>query len=132
MSYILYADGASRGNPGNSAIGAIIYSPTGAVISKISQRIGIGTNNEAEYQALIAGLQEAKKQNINEIQIFLDSELIVKQIIGKYKVKSQKLSIMHTKVVSLLKQFNKWNIKHVPREQNSKADSLANLALDQN
>lgn len=130
---ILRTDGASRGNPGPAAIGAVIYDANGNLIRKLGRPIGNQTNNFAEYSALIGGLEEAIKLSPQELKIELDSELIVKQIQRKYKVKDYALLELFGKVNELLNQLKgKWEIRHIPRAQNSEADKLCNLALNNN
>lgn len=127
---ILYCDGACRGNPGPSSIGAIAYrqgQDEPALI--ISKTIGVGTNNQAEYRALIEGLRGIAVLNAGSVEIRMDSELVVKQVLGQYKVKHEGLKPLHAEVQGILKAF-KWQIKHVRREQNKEADRLANEALD--
>ncbi|MCX8031509.1 MAG: ribonuclease HI family protein [Thermodesulfovibrionales bacterium] len=128
MRGILYCDGASRGNPGHAGIGVVLlldgYKKT------ISEYIGVTTNNVAEYKALLIGLQEAKKEGIKDIEINLDSELIVKQIRGIYKIKSPNLKSLYNEVITCLGEFRKFYINHIPRALNKEADKLANAALD--
>ncbi len=124
---VLHCDGASSGNPGAAGIGVVIQ--TDSSTFEISEYIGIATNNIAEYSALIKGLSKAKELGIDELEIFLDSELIVKQINGSYKVKNEKLKSFHEKAVKLLGSFQNYSIKHVPREQNKEADKLAKEAV---
>jgi len=125
----LFTDGGSRNNPGQAAIGIVLVD-AGKVIEKIGKRIGIATNNEAEYTALIEGLTLAEKYKPEEVKCFLDSELVVKQLTGLYRTKEPKLQNLCIKVKKLEKLFNKISYKHIPREQNSVADSLVNQALD--
>jgi ribonuclease HI len=125
----VYTDGASLGNPGPAAIGAIIKDGQGVVISRISQRIGYATNNQAEYTAIIAALEEAIKLGAEEVIVRSDSELVVKQLNGRYKVKKTTLKPLYQKVVRLAGSLEAFTITHIPREQNREADSLANKAL---
>ncbi len=127
---ILYSDGGSRGNPGNAAIGIVITDVRGNILRELSQYIGIQTNNVAEYKALSRGLELALDMGITEITCFLDSELVVKQILGEYKVKNERMIPMYNMVIPLTKKFKKFNIKHIRREKNKKADALVNEALD--
>ena len=126
---IIHADGASRGNPGPAAIGATIKGETGQLLAAISQRIGRATNNQAEYRALIAALEKAIKLGASEASIYLDSELIVKQINGKYRVRNAALKPLYHQVKSLQDQLRGSVITHIPRQQNTEADNLANAAL---
>lgn len=124
---VLHCDGASSGNPGAAGIGVVIQA--GISTFEISEYIGTATNNIAEYSALIKGLSKARELGIDELDIFLDSELIVRQINGSYKVKNEKLKPFHEKAVKLLVSFQSYSIKHVPREQNKEADKLAKEAV---
>ena len=128
-SYSLYSDGASRGNPGHSGIGVVIKDENSKIVKKVSQYIGQGTNNVAEYIALIVGLEEAVKLGIKDIEAFLDSELLVKQIEGAYKVKSEHLKPLLFLVKYLSNFFPGIVYKHIPREKNKEADRLASEAV---
>ncbi len=127
---ILYTDGASRGNPGPAAIGAVIKDGQGRVLGKISRRIGRTTNNQAEYQAVIAALEEAIRLGVAGVVIKSDSELVVKQINGRYRVKNQALKPLHQRVKELQSLFQSFAIASIPRCQNTEADRLGNAALD--
>ncbi|KAF0145413.1 MAG: ribonuclease HI [Nitrospirae bacterium] len=124
---VLYCDGASSGNPGKSGIGAVLT--FGGKTYEISENIGIATNNIAEYTALIKGLSKAISLKIETLSIFLDSELLVRQIEGSYKVKNEKLKELYLDVISQLRAFKGYSIRHIPREQNKKADALARKAV---
>ncbi len=124
---VLYCDGASSGNPGKSGIGAVLT--FGDKTYEISENIGIATNNIAEYTALIKGLSKAISLKIETLSIFLDSELLVRQIEGSYKVKNEKLKELYLDVISQLRSFKGYSIQHIPREQNKKADALARKAV---
>jgi len=126
----IYTDGGSRGNPGPAGIGVVIMNSDGLVVEKISEYIGEATNNQAEYQALILGLQEARFFKARSVHCYLDSELVVKQLNGKYKVKNQNMKPLFSIVQSLIKNFEKARFKHIPREKNEQADELVNKALD--
>ncbi len=126
----IYVDGASRGNPGVAGAGAVIKDQEGNVIKRLKKYLGTATNNEAEYQALIMALQEARSMNIRSISVFADSELVVKQVKGEYKVKSLTLKPFNTRALGLLSGFEAFSITHVEREKNKAADSLANEAID--
>lgn len=123
----MYCDGASSGNPGKSGIGAVLT--FGDKTYEISENIGIATNNIAEYTALIKGLSKAISLKIETLSIFLDSELLVRQIEGSYKVKNEKLKELYLDVISQLRSFKGYSIQHIPREQNKKADALARKAV---
>ncbi|MBI5025281.1 MAG: ribonuclease HI family protein [Nitrospirae bacterium] len=124
---MIYCDGASSGNPGNSGVGVVIISNN--KIYKLSEYIGVATNNFAEYSALIRGLEEASVLGAKRIKIFLDAELLVKQLKGLYRVKSQNLWPLWRKVQILLKGFDSYELNHIPRELNREADSLAKAAI---
>lgn len=127
---ILYTDGASRGNPGPAAIGAVIKDGQGRVLGKISRRIGRTTNNQAEYQAVIAALEEAIRLGVAGVVIKSDSELVVKQINGRYRVKNPALKPLHQRIRELQSLFQSFAIASIPRRQNIEADRLSNAALD--
>ena len=126
---IIYTDGASSGNPGPAAIGAVIQDGQGRVISRISRRIGRATNNQAEYRAIITALGEAVRLGAGEVDIKSDSELVVKQLKGRYCVKKATLRPLYQEVVKLVGSLEAFSITHIPREQNREADRLANRAL---
>lgn len=127
MKAIIHTDGASSGNPGPAGIGIVIK--TDNETFTISDYIGITTNNVAEYTALIKALETAKAKGIRSIDVFMDSELIVKQLKGEYKVKNQGLQPLYKKVKQLLKSFDRHTIKHVPRDSNKEADALSKQAI---
>ena len=129
MRYQLYCDGASRSNPGDASIGISILLD-GKEVHTISKKIGIATNNEAEYQALIDGLNYCVDNSIKEIKVFLDSNLVVEQVNKNFKVKAGNLKVLNSKVDDLIQAFNFIEINHVYREENKRADQLANMALD--
>lgn len=127
---IVYTDGGARGNPGPAAIGVVIYGVGERPIRQIGEYIGDGTNNQAEYKALIRGLTEAVMLSAKEVICFLDSELVVRQLIGKYKVKEPELKNLIAEVLRLSNKFLSIEFKHIPREKNKQADKLVNEALD--
>ncbi|MDP7069226.1 MAG: ribonuclease HI family protein [Candidatus Peribacteraceae bacterium] len=128
----LFTDGGSRGNPGQSAIGVIIEDPVrGEVIREHCERIGIQTNNVAEYQALIEGLKLAKRYHPNRLICHLDSELIVKQLNGEYKVKMATLKPFFEEIQEISQHFDDVDFVHIPRSDNYRADALVNKALDE-
>ena len=127
---VIFADGASRGNPGPAAIGVTIKDEQGRLIASISRRIGKATNNQAEYRAVIAALEEAAKLDAGQVDIKMDSELVVKQITGEYRVKSAALKPLYLQAKQLQGVLGSFTITHIPRQQNSEADSMANKALD--
>ena len=130
MRVTINADGASRGNPGPAAIGATVKDEQGKLLSAISARIGRTTNNQAEYRALIAALKEAGRLGATGIDIRLDSELLVRQLTGRYRVKHPGLKPLFEETRRLLAGLAGFTINHIPREENAEADSLANAALD--
>lgn len=127
MKAKLYCDGASRGNPGEAGIGCVIFLNDDREI-KISEYVGKTTNNVAEYKALIRGLEEAQNLGVEEIEIFSDSELLVRQIRGIYKVKNKNLIELYGKVKELLSKLKGYKVIHINRENNSIADKLAKEA----
>ena len=124
---IIYADGASRGNPGPAAIGVIIEDERGRAVARISKAIGRATNNRAEYFALIAGLEEAARLGGETLDIKLDSQLIVRQLKGSYR--SKELRPLHEQTRRLLRKFNFYHIAHIPGSENRVAHGLAKRAL---
>ncbi len=120
----LYVDGAADLHTKTAGIGGVFYR-NGDELFSFSEFIGSATNNEAEYKALIKGLEESHNLNIFNINIFADSELIVKQINGNYKVKNERMQVLHSKAISLFKNFSSWSITYIPREKNSVADKLS-------
>ncbi len=127
---VIFADGASRGNPGPAAIGATIKDKRGKLITFISQRIGRATNNQAEYRAIITALEEAIRLGAKQVDIKTDSELVVKQINGEYRVKKATLKPLYQQVKQLQGLLESFTITHILRQQNIEADKLANKALD--
>ena len=128
--YEIYSDGASRSNPGESSVGVSILKDN-IEIDTIKKRIGIATNNVAEYIGLIEALEYCIKNNITEVVIYLDSLLVVQQVNLEYKVKSKKLQEYYNKALNLINEINTIKILHVRRELNKRADQLANQALDE-
>jgi len=127
---IIYSDGGSRGNPGPAAIGVVIYDAAKNELKRISKYIGETTNNQAEYKALIAGLEEAVVLGGQDLVCHLDSELVVRQMQGKYKVREASLKEPATQALKLTAKFVNVQFVHVPREKNKLADKLVNKALD--
>ena len=125
----IFTDGASQGNPGPSAIGVIIRDGQGRPIARISQGIGRATNNQAEYRAIIAALEEALRLGSRQVELNSDSELLVRQLTGKYRVKNAALKPLYQQVRQLQSRLESLTINHIPREQNQEADKLANAAL---
>lgn len=133
-SYTLFADGGARGNPGPAGAGAVVYDNDQNIVGEISKFLGEKTNNWAEYEALICGLGAIKKQakelSNTTVVVKLDSELIVKQMRGEYKVKHPELKKQFARVQDLIVDFAEVTFTHVPREENTVADQLANDAMD--
>jgi ribonuclease HI len=127
---IIYTDGAARGNPGPAAIGVVIKDEKGSTIASISQYLGATTNNQAEYRAVIAALEKALSLGVKHVALYSDSELVVKQINGQYKVKHAALRPLYMEVVRLAGGLESFKALNVPRERNKEADALANKALD--
>jgi ribonuclease HI len=125
----IYTDGGARGNPGPAGIGVVIWDGNN-LVSRHAKYIGEATNNQAEYSAVILALEEAKKLGVENIDFFLDSELVVKQLRREYKVKDQDLANLFLKIWNLSMSFKKITYTHVRREQNKEADKLVNEALD--
>ena len=125
----IYTDGCSRGNPGPAGIGILIINNDGKEIKRISEYIGKTTNNVAEYKAILRAVSECISRKIDKAIFFTDSELIVNQLNKSYKIKDEKLKNLYVKLLSKLINFKNWSIKHIPREHNKIADSLANQAL---
>src|SRR4029450_3842351 len=123
----LFSDGAARGNPGPAGAGASIQDERGRVIGEVSQYLGETTNNQAEYQALLLGLAKAHALKVKHLEVFLDSELVVKQLNGQYRVKHPNLIPLFEKVKKQLAEFPTRKVSHVYREMNQEADRLANL-----
>ena len=127
---ILNVDGAARGNPGPAAIGVTLKDENKRLIARISQKIGSTTNNQAEYRALIAGLKKAISLGAKNITVYSDSELMVKQMRGLYRIKNPGLRPLYSEAAQLAYSLAGFRIESVPREQNREADRLANMALD--
>ena len=127
---IVNVDGGSRGNPGPAAIAAVASEPGGGVLAERSERIGSATNNVAEYRAMLLGIELARELGAKEVELIGDSQLIVRQVRGEYKVKDPNLKPLREKVVKALVDFDSWSIKDVRRERNEEADRLVNEALD--
>jgi ribonuclease HI len=129
--FVLHTDGASRGNPGEAGAGACIFDQGGNEVHGASRYLGRCTNNVAEYQALLLGLQAADSLKIEKLDVRLDSELIVRQLQGRYRVKDAKLQPLYKQVKTLTAKFGQCRFSHVPRSENARADELANQAIDQ-
>jgi len=127
----LHVDGASRGNPGQSGFGIHVTDPDGNEVASLFGYLGTATNNVAEYQALLHGLRFALGRGAAAVEVFSDSELLVRQLEGRYRVKNAGLQPLHREAQGLLARFASARIAHVPREKNREADALANRAVDE-
>jgi ribonuclease HI/mannose-6-phosphate isomerase-like protein (cupin superfamily) len=125
-----YADGGARGNPGPAGIGAVLLSPDGATLEEISEYIGRATNNQAEYRAVVAVLEAARRHRVDALRLCLDSELIVHQLNGRYRLRNEALRPHYERAKALIRGFKAFRVQHVPREANRRADGLVNRAID--
>jgi ribonuclease HI len=130
MKMILHTDGGARGNPGSGAAGIVLMDSKKKVLKEVGYYLGVCTNNEAEYKALILGLKAAKKAGADEVHSCLDSELIVRQLNGEYKVKSPNMKKLWSVVQDQIKPFSKVRFSHIERDKNAHADRLVNEVLD--
>jgi len=131
QEWLVMVDGAARGNPGPAGCGAVICDDQGAVVRELSRYLGHATNNVAEYEALVMGLEALIELKRNRIVVQSDSQLLVRQLNGEYRVKDEKLRLLYQRATGLLRQFNSYRIVHVQRELNKAADCLANRGIDQ-
>ncbi len=129
-SAIVFADGGSRGNPGPSGAGALVKETDGDTLAEVTRFLGTNTNNYAEYTSLIIGLEKALELGVNEVEVRMDSELIVKQMLGQYRVKNQNLKPLYETAKGLAGRFSRFHIVHIERALNKEADRLANQAMD--
>jgi ribonuclease HI len=127
----LFADGGSRGNPGPAASGAVLVDPAGEVMDEVGRYLGTATNNVAEWTALLIGLEKAVELGLTRLAVRMDSELVVKQMRGEYRVKHVDLQPLHRRAQTLRRSFEWFDIKHIPRKENALADGLVNAVLDQ-
>jgi ribonuclease HI len=127
---VVNVDGGARGNPGPAAIGVVVRDGEGEVLEKLGERIGEATNNVAEYRALLKGIELAAAHGATDLELIGDSELVVRQVEGRYKVKHADMKSLHTEVRRALAPFDSWSIRHVRRAENADADRLVNEALD--
>ena len=126
----LYTDGGSRGNPGPAAYGFVLEAADGTVIASEGVAIGVATNNVAEYRGLVAGLERARELAVAEVEVRSDSELLVKQMCGEYRVRNETLRLLSLEAARIGRQLERVDYVHVPRERNELADRLVNEALD--
>jgi ribonuclease HI len=127
---VIHVDGGARGNPGPAAIGVVLSGPDGSILDEVGERIGVATNNVAEYRALLRGLERAAALGAREIELVNDSELVARQLTGAYKVKHPAMKPLYLEAMAALRGFERWQIRSVPRAQNARADQLVNDALD--
>lgn len=130
MKVVVNVDGGARGNPGPAAIGVVVAGSDGAVLEEVAEAIGVASNNVAEYRALLRGLERARALGATEIEIVGDSELVARQLTGRYRVKHAAMKPLYAEAVEALQGFDRWRIRTVPRELNARADALVNAALD--
>lgn len=130
LRLVAHIDGASRGNPGKAGIGVLLSLPDGEPVEEIARPIGIATNNEAEYGALIAAVRRAAEMGASHLTIRTDSELVARHLTGEYRVKSPKLRPLYQEAVALLGRIPSWEVHSIPREENRSADRLANRGID--
>ena len=123
-------DGAARGNPGPAGAGAVVVGEDGAVLAEVAEGLGETTNNVAEYTAVIRGLEEAERLGARQVLLRSDSQLLINQLTGRYRVKAPHLQPLHRRVRDLMRAFDRVDLEHVPRERNTAADALANLGVD--
>ncbi|MFN8224110.1 MAG: ribonuclease HI family protein [Gaiellales bacterium] len=130
MTEVLYTDGGARGNPGPAAFAFVLESPDGSVVASHGEAIGVATNNVAEYRALVAGLERAAQLGVGELEVRSDSELMVKQMRGEYRVKNRELQALFLAASAAARRVGAVTYTHVRREHNELADRLVNEALD--
>lgn len=127
---VIYSDGGSRGNPGPAAAGGLVLRDDGSVVAEVSEVLGVTTNNVAEYRALLLLLQRALDAGFQRADVYMDSELVVRQINGQYRVKDEKIMPLHAAARRMMARFAEVRVGHVPRVKNKRADKLVNAALD--
>ena len=130
MKIVVHVDGGARGNPGPAGIGVVVTDPQGAELARGNDFIGVATNNEAEYRALLLGLKLASQLGAPEVEVVNDSQLVARQITGEYRVKKPDLKPLHAQAMAALRGFDRWAVRSVPRAQNELADELVNEAID--
>jgi ribonuclease HI len=127
----LYCDGAAKGNPGPAGAGAVLVEPSGQVVDKLGKFLGHQTNNYAEYMGLLLGLRRASELKVREVEVFADSELMIRQLGGRYQVKSPSLRPLYEEALKLLNEFERVKLVHVPREMNRAADEMSTRAIEE-
>ena len=130
MRVVVHVDGGARGNPGPAAIAAVVADPEGQVLDEVAETIGQATNNVAEYRAVLLGIERARALGATELELVNDSQLVERQLAGRYKVKHPAMRPLHLDATAALRDFERWSIRSVPREENAQADALVNQALD--
>ncbi len=128
---LLYCDGAARGNPGPAGAGVVLQRPSGEVVERCGRYLGEATNNVAEYEALLLGLERARARGAREVHVMADSQLMIRQLEGAYKVRAAHLKPRVERARQLISSFERVVLRHVPREENRAADQMANLAIDE-
>lgn len=128
---LIYSDGAARGNPGDAGAGVVLKTPEGEEVGRFGRFLGRFTNNVAEYEAVLLGLSQAKEFGAKDVTILSDSELLVRQLLGEYKVRAEHLKVLYERVKQELEDFDRYQVKRIPREKNIDADSMANRAIDE-
>ena len=130
MKLVVHVDGGARGNPGPAAAAAVVATPDGQVLDEAAERIGVATNNVAEYHAVLLGLRRARELGADEVELINDSELVARQLTGDYRVKHAALRPLYLEAMAALRELRSWNVRSVRREHNAEADALVNAALD--
>jgi ribonuclease HI len=131
VKLVVHVDGGSRGNPGPAAAAAVIHTADGELLDESMRVLGRATNNVAEYQGLILGLERARELGATEVEVYNDSELVAHQINGRYKVKHPDMRPLYLQAMEALRGFDRWSVRPVPRASNAEADALVNRALDE-
>jgi ribonuclease HI len=127
----VYSDGAARGNPGPAGAGAVLTDSAGNVIARLGRFLGKQTNNVAEYEGLLLGLKHARELGYREVEVRADSQLLIRQLKGEYAVRHAGLKPLHAEALRLLRSFDRYDLRHVPREENTLADEMSNRAIDE-
>jgi ribonuclease HI len=127
----VYSDGAARGNPGPAGAGAVLTDSAGNVIARLGRFLGKQTNNVAEYEGLLLGLKHARELGYREVEVRADSQLLIRQLKGEYAVRHAGLKLLHAEALRLLRSFDRYDLRHVPREENTLADEMSNRAIDE-
>ena len=127
----VFSDGAARGNPGPAGAGAVLTDASGNVIARLGRYLGRQTNNVAEYEGLLLGLKHARELGFREVEVRADSQLLIRQLKGEYAVRHAGLKPLHAEVLRLLRSFDRFDLRHVPREENVLADEMSNRAIDE-